>query len=845
MLELTFLHIDATGEHGKCVVTSKRNIRHVPWSVWRDIEAIFPKSIEHRRSRIGYQEVEEIDNDENVCRICTRRKNSASAKREKLLELLNSLEKITRRKVLTHDSTVEKEVEAEAGFLETYRVLHNDDVEAWKKFISRAKRKLSGKETGLDDETQDSLLPSRKWNISIIQAFRPDADDTIGAASFLSKVIRPIICTKHNLPIAAALFRHFPKGSSQRILNDRLCILKESEYRTMFSTLSTLVCEILDSESGTAQLYDVECDSPAGVEWCHPSFVRNEGCNSRSDPSHLFAIQSKKMSMYFRLESCVCDDETCNESFSKWRNAEDAAWTEPKSDSDNVSARDSTQALGSAASDPIPVDSDDNAGTSDRSTLFSAKVFEAKKGASVDSILNGLSVSPEPSPKDTSLQRFLRRSTRQRKTRYPSGVILAEDSINIDLKSNIAALRLLLLEQISNGETFELSHTLRLVVRLPVDDQFSASSASPVVVDVSQPAALTATSSSNVIDLPLDKSAVILEDVLRSSLDSEKEMNLRSLDVVIVRQSEEDPNAKDIPKDAMMDYMIGLSNTAEIEDSRPQKRRKTRVERGFTGTFLASRSESENDTDKVEKDSNGTTNSDREQTTRVSGQMDSSDGAEIDSVNRSSENVGNVKMADAYDCKLHKGNDMELVHTKSVDGRRDSVAHFATKTDTSCDVEITDATQLERSGHDIVDDSRKTGHGTQETCHPGKLNYIAELQIDTAERLHDAPDPFPTPTSPKFGSSKENAIDWEHQPAPSVIGRNVNNIDSSAQKESSSHRILMLVQLLLRNPDVRNSDESRCYDAASWAIQNDPTMQDDLLLQHAYAKYLDLCQAGT
>lgn len=54
--------------------------------------------------------------------------------------------------------------------------------------------------------------------------------------------------------------------------------------------------------------------------------------------------------------------------------------SERASESENASALNATHALGSAASDPIPIDCDDDDGGTTELSTISVKVFEAEKG---------------------------------------------------------------------------------------------------------------------------------------------------------------------------------------------------------------------------------------------------------------------------------------------------------------------------------------------------------------------------------------------------------------------------------------------------------------------------------
>jgi hypothetical protein len=818
-------------------VTNRRSIRYVSWSDWIDIQYIFPNAIEHRRKRI-VSEVEEDLNGDFGCPECMDKATAADSFRNKLSALLRSDEYAQRCDVLAEETP--SEADTGGAYQKEYRVMHEEDLLAWKKFVSAAKRKINRGGSSIDDHTRRLLKPLVEWDdcalLSLETTTLGSASPKARCAQFLSAVVRPIACRKHKLPISAALFQDqgFEDRPSLKSLNSNICILTEAAYQSLVSHWTSVIQATLPSDESNAitvlddededeiDSFEEECpDDKNQVKWFHPSFRRHVISNGQSKRP-VFALTSDKMSMRFVFDSGVCNDPACNEAYSRWYDAEISAKSQNPKCSPPSSSHESTKTPGSAADEPITIDCDLDFPTSSGTVLL--KVFEAEKRSRLDSILADLASTSGLSDGSSDASHHLRRSSRKRKTRYPSGVIVSEDSVNVNLKANVAALRLLLLERCANGSPFQLSHSLRLVVPSPVAAGcINDTAASEEAGGVSEQAVSNTNLAPKVIELPLDMSGDVVEDVIPAaseeaggvpeqavpntnfapkvielSLDMSgdvvEDVIARSFgmpvndlavdfsDVFIVRQADEDSGIDETPQENLLDHLIGLANISNIDDTNPQKKRKVRVERGFTGTLLVSR------------------------------------------LAPAPEGRGSAVLEkDEY----HLADTVEVLS-----GSRDGVRESG---DRVSDGSLRKAKREDDSGESKNDakESEDNDPKLYENNREGVMDFEVE-SIESAEEdklaVISPPKRLKTDAPGDATGLPNPAGDYDIQVSPSIADNQLTEPD----------RTLSVVECLLKNPDVDRSHQSFCYDAALWTVNRHPTMPFDQLVEKAYTKYVDI-----
>jgi hypothetical protein len=232
--------------------------------------------------------------------------------------------------------------------------------------------------------------------------------------------------------------------------------------------------------------------------------------------------------------------------------------------------------VGSAAADPILVESDIEDFKSSEPDLFSLRTFEVKQSTSLEDALSSLqAASAFPSESETSEVSFLRRSSRKRKSRYPSGNLLRENAVNVGLHHNMAALRLLLYEKCE----VSLSGR-RLTLVMSINDG----------------------KAHQTFDINFESGQRHLQEVIdgmRGEAEKKHDSNFEpSKDLLLLYQNEEGGGLQGL-HETMMDSLLQMANL-EPPDSSDQsanskkRRRNRQSERGFQGTLLQSSAAVEN-----------------------------------------------------------------------------------------------------------------------------------------------------------------------------------------------------------------------------------------------------------
>ncbi|GAX26790.1 ubiquitin carboxyl-terminal hydrolase 48 [Fistulifera solaris] len=490
-------------EHGNCEITNKRRVVQVSRSVWTDIVHLYPNSIEHKRL---FRPEDDVD---YTCPQCRAFSTTLDTKREYLSELLRfKLDTLRPSEIVGLDQEDYKKF--------SFRIIHSDDWTIWNRFLQAAKRQL---DCGtISDQAKTVLKQVNRWNYEKYTSIQAVCGST---AEFLSRTVHPFVCRAHGQPLESALF--LPNVNPNRLDEGKLLIMGDPMYRKLTNHWERVTREVLVDEA--------DAEATSSMQWLHPSFRHAQSDKTGAS----FVISSDMISMRFILEGQVCKDPECNSNYCLWM--------------------DSCKTPGSAAHEPIAIDMD---GVSLPGVTLS--VFEVEPGTTTENFTADKDSTATAEDASMDQMQSLRRSTRKKKSRYPKGCILSEQLLNINMQSNLAALRLFLLERCTEGSPFEVSHTIQMLV----------------------PHEESQNQGYRVIDLPLDKSGEKLEDILAEDMKKPFADVPRSFisRIIITRQALEMVGG--MPKEALLDHFMSISS-----DVQPV-RKKRRVERGFTGTFLSS-----------------------------------------------------------------------------------------------------------------------------------------------------------------------------------------------------------------------------------------------------------------
>lgn len=585
------------------------SFRYVRWSTWTKIKALFPNAIEFKRKRIGFPEDlgDDVDNDLCGCMQCRANGIAQTCLRSNLSDFTQFCQGSRNCEALANEVVLE--MSKLQGSTAQFRLLHKADMLAWRKFVAAFKRKDDKKRNeSLEEMVKKALFPSSSNNASrcfpLNQLNNKPARVDLQRLEFLSKIFRPIVCKTHGRPIYDALFQVVDNPANQKygFLTDNICILDENDYKDFLAYVVAVAVILfpsdknLISEGSMVHAFTSEAaifsDTWRIDSVSHPTFVPVP-LNGDQRDSDLFCVSTENLAMVFQLDGASCHDEICCRDFAHWL-ASEGTLEEPKVSPLEVRTKEQPESLG-VVNDPITVDSDFESGSV--TEPFSLRVFDVKADSDLDLALEALSrCTGLLTSEEADENQFLRRSSRKRKSRYPVGVIQDEETVRADMNNNIAALRLLLLERCTKGSQFELDHTLRLVLRTCAKDE------GQIVVDLDggkEEDVISSTqflSKVKVVDLTFNLNCETLRSICEEAVGEKMEQSInQSESIMLLRQASEDNSSKAIPKDAMMDHFIGLANTtAEVSStgkrpcSNTALNKKSRTEKGFTGTFLSS-----------------------------------------------------------------------------------------------------------------------------------------------------------------------------------------------------------------------------------------------------------------
>jgi hypothetical protein len=229
-------------------------------------------------------------------------------------------------------------------------------------------------------------------------------------------------------------------------------------------------------------------------------------------------------------------------------------------------------------------------------SLFSLRVFELDTVAEDETVVSSILGLPK-SGSTTMVSDIptVRRSLRKRKTTYPSGHILREDSLRVGAHHNIAAVRLLLYE--ASGQAFRVDENLTMIIPSILCEKELYPDNHVDMTGEDEPTATAASSKAQYIsfELPFDLNDRSVEEVVAIASRNGNSTTCLLSETFLFRRTQ--PSVKKGAEDSnetLLDALFEISNAAssavsQASDPRAnEKKRRRRTERGFTGTLLHS-----------------------------------------------------------------------------------------------------------------------------------------------------------------------------------------------------------------------------------------------------------------
>ena len=555
----------------------------VPYETWKKILSLFPNARRHvfGQHLLHSLTATAVASDDIVCSICRGESDADRQSRQRLKDIAKSCRKALEASEILSSSELQGLSSAKAGDL--YFAIHENDLELWKKFALTVQRSDSKTGESLEQFVQlyfrsNGWLP-KTW----LECSEPDRKRVERVFSYF----RPMLCQRHGCPVGTALFLDPSTNGTPNIRQDVL-FLNDQDYQTFLVHVFAITFVVQPDQSTDDR--DGNLDKHEAAQFIdrlnlsrsiHPSFRprtlfdKGDIGNGEHGPNST------------DLSALVCRDEICANAQNEWV-LQKASMSQKRSNG----KRGAQDGIGSASDDPIILDSDDEKGERGNAEAFVLRVFDVCSGSGEAEIRRSAEQCMAWSGDESLFEStFLRRSSRKRKTRFPQGAILEEDTMRMTLKNNIAALRLCLVERCVNGSFFEVKHKLALVVR-------RRASGPPLLVDVDAEDDTSEVpkpfGDTTVIPLPFDQNLTTLQELCESNLDPElvKSPDFDPADsIALLRISDVDETSKEYAKDSLMEHLIELSNVASASSNgKNSKKRSRAAERGFTGTFLSSAS---------------------------------------------------------------------------------------------------------------------------------------------------------------------------------------------------------------------------------------------------------------
>ena len=243
-------HTLSAGPHGKCNVSGNgRVVRVVSWKTWTMLKKVFPDAIEHTIERVvknGSKGVSKSAID--GCPECQAER--ASIDRLKV-ELENwskeSRENFELKGLLQGNRTVEREIEVHnfTTAVNGCRLVHRTDIQTWRNALAKMNKIKS-------DDTSTTLLKSHVESIAFPSYHSVVLEFERQPVEKMLTSLRSLICRAHKLVIKTAIFRNCADSSNDKDhshqLSECIAVLSDEEYCAYISSLAELL-RILNSDT--------------------------------------------------------------------------------------------------------------------------------------------------------------------------------------------------------------------------------------------------------------------------------------------------------------------------------------------------------------------------------------------------------------------------------------------------------------------------------------------------------------------------------------------------------------------------------------------------------------------
>lgn len=576
-------------------------MRRVSEEVWNLISSLFPKAIEYKvKADVPNKDLrcDECDDEEahegifaDKLRDWSKRVTSSPILKP-IVNRKRTFEELEDR--MCFECEDEEAATFHGGPADDLFLVHREDVDAWRAAV-KAVKKHSGKSTSALTETLISSLFSGPLSDQEVVAMNSKLD----VHSHMMQSFTSLFCDEHKLPLKRAVLNE--EGTSLDtdtvgFLDNFVEALTASEYSAFIASIYDLgillAHNTLDPEATNETGESVLQKSPRGMSTDNLRYLQEAFHPLLQNGMQKFANFS---STKFYAKG-ICRDEECNCKFDMEQQTRKKYPDEKdKGESSNV------------------VNLVDDA--DDVTSGFSLRVFQIDEKADFDDAVSSILGLPKStdSGNSTATDRAygsLRRSNRKKKTTFPNGHILRQDSLDIRPHYNLAAVRMHLYEK--HG-SFPLDRELVLIVprtSFQVESTDDGANNESQVVDMTMEEDSTSNSQDRYVAFPLayewnDKA---LEDAVEAAVggtnDIPKSMLTEHLlpDIFLCweektarkkkgakKASEEEDQP--LSQSTLMDLLLQTSNADEKESptaSTKKKKSTRRAERGFAGTLLHS-----------------------------------------------------------------------------------------------------------------------------------------------------------------------------------------------------------------------------------------------------------------
>ena len=573
------------GPHGNCSEFGLNAVRYVPYKIWAMVKNVFPDAIEHKvLIHIEGEGIRKPNHEHDGCKICREEKDAIKNLASDIDKWLTNtkqdsvLKKVLDKKRVSRGETVVHNFDC---IQNGCRLVHCDDIANFCKSVKSLTKK-NIPDTTVDDLksfVENKAFPSYH---SVVLDFEKQPSGK------LLQSIRSLICCEHKLAIKSAIVDCSDEDKElqkRHRLSSCVAVLSAEEYNAYISSLTELLsilnCDYQNPRNMEESLQDDTStlldEVKIFADSCHPTIEMAAKQSTPSDEVLIISVDGN--SKEFSTVPGICDCETCIKEFVPLLQKNDSDVEDIiESVSDDGSKgqkkemrRSKDHKRGSGALDPILVESDFEDCTELTGDTQKIKVFQYENDSELNDALGSLRSAaglPSSGETDYGLDYSLRRSKRKRKTLYPIGCITSEETINIGLHHNVAALRLLLLQncQIPLG--------CRMNIAVTFDD------------DVSPPRGLEIAFDSNTKSLQ-----ELIDELKNLEGISDFPTSNPSENVFLLYQNDKDGEYGDLDA-TFMDTLLQMSNIvhpdSDNKHGKGKAKRNRASERGFRGTLLQS-----------------------------------------------------------------------------------------------------------------------------------------------------------------------------------------------------------------------------------------------------------------